>query len=87
MIIIFRIIFLRSNKRRDNAFAEGRLEYDPSHVVIDDVSDWKNPSFRYIGELTLLMKVRHPDIPVHEQFEIANMYCGMPLAVGVWQFQ
>ena len=52
VILTLRVIFLTANKRRDRAFAEGRREYDPNpkNSYLNDVSDWKNPAFRYIGE-------------------------------------
>ncbi|KAF5367437.1 hypothetical protein D9758_003800 [Tetrapyrgos nigripes] len=48
IILILRAIFVISNKRRDRLFAEGRTEYDPSITALEDISDWKNPSFRYV---------------------------------------
>lgn len=51
VILTLRVIFLTANKRRDRAFAEGRREYDPNpkNSYLNDVSDWKNPAFRYIA--------------------------------------
>jgi hypothetical protein len=48
IILILRFIFVASNKRRDKLFAEGRAEYDPSISILEDITDWRNPSFRYI---------------------------------------
>ncbi|KAJ7600577.1 MFS general substrate transporter [Mycena floridula] len=48
VILIFRFIFVRANKKRDKALAEGRVEYDEATSSLADISDWKNPAFRYI---------------------------------------
>jgi len=48
VILIFRFIFVRANKRRDKAVAEGLVEYDEQTNAVEDISDWKNPAFRYI---------------------------------------
>ena len=51
MIIILGIIFATANKRRDQKLAEGNLEYDPVLTNgLEDVSDWENKGFRYVGE-------------------------------------
>lgn len=49
IIIILRIIFVTSNKRRDRAVAEGRMEYDERVSALEDISDWRNPAFRYVA--------------------------------------
>ena len=41
-------MFIWQNKRRDRAVAEGRVEYDDIATALEDLSDWKNPAFRYI---------------------------------------
>ncbi|KAK7454621.1 hypothetical protein VKT23_011374 [Stygiomarasmius scandens] len=48
IILILRAIFVISNKRRDRLFAKGNTEYDPSITVLEDITDWKNPAFRYV---------------------------------------
>ncbi|CCA69279.1 related to allantoate permease [Serendipita indica DSM 11827] len=48
VIILLRVVFVTSNNRRDKALASGQIEYDPRHIPLDDVSDWKNPAFRYV---------------------------------------
>lgn len=48
VIILLRVVFVTSNNRRDKALASGQIEYDPRHTPLDDVSDWKNPAFRYV---------------------------------------
>lgn len=41
-------MFIFQNKRRDRAVAEGRVEYDEIVTGLSDLSDWKNPAFRYV---------------------------------------
>ncbi|KAJ7113689.1 MFS general substrate transporter [Mycena crocata] len=48
VIIALRIVFSRANKKRDLAVAEGRLQYDERVTGLQDISDWKNPAFRYV---------------------------------------
>ncbi|KAK1234924.1 hypothetical protein PQX77_001865 [Marasmius sp. AFHP31] len=48
IILLLRLVFVISNKRRDKAVAEGRVVYDESRTGVEDVSDWKNPAFRYV---------------------------------------
>ncbi|KAF9458833.1 MFS general substrate transporter [Collybia nuda] len=48
IILILRYMFIFQNKRRDRAVAEGRVEYDELVTGLTDISDWKNPAFRYI---------------------------------------
>jgi hypothetical protein len=51
VIIILGVIFATANKLRDQKLAEGNLEYDPASTTgLEDVSDWENKGFRYIGE-------------------------------------
>ncbi|TRM57590.1 major facilitator superfamily domain-containing protein [Schizophyllum amplum] len=38
----------RANRIRDRAVAEGRLQYDKEALDKEDLSDWKNPAFRYV---------------------------------------
>jgi len=49
IIIILRIIFVTANNRRDKALAEGRTEYDERVSALEDISDWRNPAFRYVA--------------------------------------
>jgi hypothetical protein len=50
VIIILGTMFATANKRRDEKFAEGNLEYDPALTTgVEDVSDWENKAFRYVG--------------------------------------
>lgn len=60
VILIFRFIFVRANTRRDRDVAEGRVSYDENATMLEDISDWKNPAFRYItvSPFTLLL-ARH----------------------------
>ncbi|KAK0432253.1 MFS general substrate transporter [Armillaria borealis] len=51
IILILRVIFVISNKRRDRAAAEGRVEYDPNVTGLEDITDWKNPAFRYVATM------------------------------------
>ncbi|KAF9024585.1 MFS general substrate transporter [Hymenopellis radicata] len=48
IILILRYIFVRANKRRDRAEAEGKVSYDANLTGLEDISDWKNPAFRYV---------------------------------------
>ncbi|KAK1224120.1 hypothetical protein PQX77_012979 [Marasmius sp. AFHP31] len=48
VILLLRLVFVVSNKRRDKAVAEGRVVYDESRTGVQDISDWKNPAFRYV---------------------------------------
>lgn len=48
VILLLRIIFVRSNNRRDKARAEGRVRYDEATVGLDDLTDFQNPAFRYV---------------------------------------
>jgi hypothetical protein len=51
VIIILGIMFATANKRRDQKFVEGNQEYDPALTTgLEDVSDWENKAFRYVGE-------------------------------------
>jgi hypothetical protein len=51
VIIILGIMFAMANKRREQKFAEGNLEYDPELMTgLEDVSDWENKAFRYVGK-------------------------------------
>ncbi|KAH8824645.1 MFS general substrate transporter [Flagelloscypha sp. PMI_526] len=49
VIIMLRIIFVRANAKRDRAVAEGRVTYDERVSTLQDISDWKNPAFRYVA--------------------------------------
>jgi hypothetical protein len=48
VIVALRIVFARANKRRDRAVAEGTVQYDDRVTALQDISDWKNPAFRYV---------------------------------------
>jgi hypothetical protein len=51
VIIILGFMFATANKRRDRKLAEGHLEYNPALATgLEDVSDWKNKAFRYVGK-------------------------------------
>jgi len=55
VIIVLGIMFATANKHRDRKFAEGSLEYDPALTTgLEDVSDWNNKAFRYVGEFSAL---------------------------------
>ena len=70
VIIILGIMFATANKRRDRKLAEGNLEYDPALTTgLEDVSDWENKGFRYVGEFycspTISSHLMMPiDVPV-----------------------
>ncbi|KAL0575525.1 hypothetical protein V5O48_006448 [Marasmius crinis-equi] len=48
VILLLRLVFVVNNKRRDKAVAEGKVTYDDTRTGMEDVSDWKNPAFRYV---------------------------------------
>lgn len=48
VILALRIVFVRANNKRDRDLAEGRVQYDERLTSLQDVSDWKNPAFRYV---------------------------------------
>ncbi|KAJ6624935.1 MFS general substrate transporter [Mycena sp. CBHHK59/15] len=48
VILALRLVFSTANKRRDRAVAEGRVQYDERVSALQDISDWKNPAFRYV---------------------------------------
>ncbi|KAE9406312.1 MFS general substrate transporter [Gymnopus androsaceus JB14] len=48
IILVLRFIFIMSNRRRDRAVAEGRVQYDEGANELQDITDWKNPAFRYV---------------------------------------
>jgi hypothetical protein len=51
-------MFMTANKRRDRKLAEGHLEYDPALATgLEDVSDWKNKAFRYVGKHTCSARI------------------------------
>ncbi|KIY43647.1 MFS general substrate transporter [Fistulina hepatica ATCC 64428] len=47
IIIIFRFLFMWCNHKRDKRDAEG-VNYDVNELAAQDLSDWKNPAFRYV---------------------------------------
>jgi hypothetical protein len=50
-------MFVAANKRRDKAVADGEVEYDDRLTGLEDISDWKNPAFRYITVCPLLFMI------------------------------
>ena len=48
VILVLRYLFMFQNSRRDRAVAEGRVEYNENTSGLEDLSDWKNPAFRYV---------------------------------------
>ncbi|KAJ4470101.1 MFS general substrate transporter [Lentinula aciculospora] len=48
VILVLRVIFIVGNRRKDRAMAEGRAQYDERYIELEDITDWKNPAFRYI---------------------------------------
>ncbi|KAJ6504899.1 MFS general substrate transporter [Mycena vitilis] len=48
VILALRMVFSRANAKRDRDVAEGRVQYDPHTTTLQDLSDWKNPAFRYV---------------------------------------
>lgn len=51
VILALRFLFLSSNRKRDNRLAEahGGVSYDEAGGVVEDLTDWKNPAFRYVA--------------------------------------
>ncbi|TFK46759.1 MFS general substrate transporter [Heliocybe sulcata] len=49
VIIILRMLFTAANKRRDQAMAKGEVPNDRPGFSDEDISDWKNQSFRYLA--------------------------------------
>ncbi|KAK7031408.1 MFS general substrate transporter [Favolaschia claudopus] len=48
VILALRLVFSRANAKRDRDVAEGRVQYDERLTTLQDLSDWKNPAFRYV---------------------------------------
>ena len=48
VILALRLLFVRANRKRDRLAAEGKLVYDASELAKQDLSDWRNPAFRYV---------------------------------------
>ncbi|KAJ3986294.1 MFS general substrate transporter [Lentinula detonsa] len=48
IILILRVIFVVSNRRKDRFVAEGHVRYDERSTELEDITDWKNPAFRYV---------------------------------------
>ncbi|KAJ7924133.1 major facilitator superfamily domain-containing protein [Mycena leptocephala] len=48
VILALRLVFSRANAKRDRDVAEGRVAYDERVTGLQDISDWKNPAFRYV---------------------------------------
>lgn len=50
IIYALRVIFVASNAKRDKAEKEGRVPaYDKAELDQLDLTDWKNPAFRYVA--------------------------------------
>jgi len=49
VILLLRICFVRPNKERDQRWARGEIECDPSVQVYEDVTDKVNLHFRYVA--------------------------------------
>ncbi|KAJ7493418.1 MFS general substrate transporter [Mycena galericulata] len=47
VILALRLVFVLGNKKRDRIVAEG-VQYDERVTRLQDISDWKNPAFRYV---------------------------------------
>jgi MFS family permease len=47
IILLLRLVFVRANNKRDQAVRDG-LVYDERELAQQDLSDWKNPAFRYV---------------------------------------
>ncbi|KAJ7460643.1 MFS general substrate transporter [Mycena latifolia] len=63
VILALRIVFVRANRKRDRDAAEGRVQYDERSIGLQDISDWKNPAFRYVTSpvSNAIMTVRQYD--------------------------
>ncbi len=48
VILALRVLFVRTNKKRDQMLAAGDESCDPTVEVYDDISDTRNNRFRYI---------------------------------------
>jgi hypothetical protein len=48
VILALRLVFSRANAKRDRDVADGRVAYDERVTGLQDISDWKNPAFRYV---------------------------------------
>ncbi|KAH7878915.1 MFS general substrate transporter [Lentinula edodes] len=48
VILVLRVMFIMSNRRRDRAVAEGRIRSNDQFTELEDITDWKNPAFRYV---------------------------------------
>ncbi|KAJ6496763.1 MFS general substrate transporter [Mycena vulgaris] len=62
VILALRIVFVTANKKRDRAVAEGRVQYDDRVTGLQDISDWKNPAFRYITVRLCFLVLRKLDV-------------------------
>ncbi|KAK0225436.1 MFS general substrate transporter [Armillaria fumosa] len=49
VILALRTLFLTSNKRRDRKMTEEGVKYDERTAMVDDVTDFENPAFRYVA--------------------------------------
>ncbi|SJK97011.1 related to allantoate permease [Armillaria ostoyae] len=49
VILALRILFLTSNKRRDRKMTEEGVKYDERPAMMDDITDFENPVFRYVA--------------------------------------
>ncbi|KAJ3789806.1 MFS general substrate transporter [Lentinula aff. detonsa] len=60
IILILRVIFIVSNRRKDRFVAEGHVRYDERSTELEDITDWKNPAFRYVTVMTGLAALTTP---------------------------
>ncbi|KAK0240776.1 MFS general substrate transporter [Armillaria nabsnona] len=54
VILALRTLFLTSNKWRDRKMAEEGVKYDDHTAMVDDITDFENPAFRYVAVGSLL---------------------------------
>ncbi|PBK95372.1 hypothetical protein ARMGADRAFT_1011232 [Armillaria gallica] len=54
VILALRTLFLTSNKRRDRKTTEEGVKYDEHTAMVDDITDFENPAFRYVAVGSLL---------------------------------
>ncbi len=55
VILALRTLFLTSNKRRDRKMTEEGVKYDERTAMVDDITDFENPAFRYVAVGSLLV--------------------------------
>ncbi|KAK0448676.1 MFS general substrate transporter [Armillaria borealis] len=54
VILALRTLFLTSNKRRDRKMTKEGVKYDERTAMVDDITDFENPAFRYVAVGSLL---------------------------------